>query len=87
MIARQLGEQLMQLGCTAVTHIETHQTLVGSPNLRFPVISAENFLEELNQPQQCIVLVDEKDEDIEIMLSHKFRSLQLLPGVDWFKIT
>jgi glycosyltransferase involved in cell wall biosynthesis len=87
MIARQLGEQLMKLGCTAATYIETHQTLEGSLDLLFPVISAENFLEELKQPQQCIVLLDEKNKDIEIMLSHKFRSLQLLPGVDWFKIT
>jgi glycosyltransferase involved in cell wall biosynthesis len=83
-IQRQLGEQLLRLGCPTVTYVSAEPD--GSVDQRMTVISEEYFFEELNQNQQVIVLVDEKNEEIERMLSHKFRSLNLLPGVDWFKI-
>jgi glycosyltransferase involved in cell wall biosynthesis len=83
-IQRQLGEQLLRLGASTVTYVsaETDRTV----NQDIPVISDGKFFEKLNQNERPIVLVDEKNENIEEMLSNKFRSLHLLPGVDWFKV-
>jgi glycosyltransferase involved in cell wall biosynthesis len=83
-IQRQLGEQLLHLGASTVTFISSEPDK--TVNQDMPVISDGKFFEELNQNERPIVLVDEKNENIEEMLSHKFRSLHLLPGVDWFKV-
>jgi len=83
-IQRQLRAQLLHLGASTLTYISADTDR--SVDQDMPVISVEIFFEDLNLNKQAIVLVNEKNEDIEEMLNHKFGSLHLLPGVDWFKV-
>lgn len=85
-VARQLGEQLMLLGCTNLSYIESNPMLGETSNPHSSVISAKNFFERYLPNQHGVVLVEENDQNTMRILKQKFEASKLHPGIDWFTI-
>jgi glycosyltransferase involved in cell wall biosynthesis len=85
--ARQIGEQLVQLGCKPAAYVDVHHALKALHDQPAPVISAEEFFEGLHSNRRTVVLVDENDKSLETKLINQFTLLQMRPGIDWFKIS